>query len=171
MGAGSLPYRSARRGGTGVLIDGVCAPLYFVSPNQINQLRRARWSPRWRGNVAVRTGAAADDCRTGAPVRPVPVRLRRLHPSLFTTASGEGPVAAVLADGTPLKPAAPGPRRRHRTPFRNGVRPGDTAARRRRTAAIREPACRDGRCLHWRPRTNRQRHRLGGTHTGRAIPA
>jgi hypothetical protein len=36
MGARSLPYRSAMRGGTGVLIGGVCAPLYFVSPNQIN---------------------------------------------------------------------------------------------------------------------------------------
>lgn len=99
----SLPL-PATLGETRVEIDGVAAPLYFVSPSQINAQAPAELSPGNR-SVVVRNGSSVSPA--------VSVSLLRASPGIFSRDSSGAGAGAILDAGTgapvsAVQPALPG---------------------------------------------------------------
>ncbi|MCW5981196.1 MAG: hypothetical protein KIT09_24145 [Bryobacteraceae bacterium] len=107
--ADSLPL-PANLGGTSVTVNGVPAPLFFVSPNQINLQLPSRYPPPfWEAEMVVTTPAGMSD--------PYPLDLDNGEGfGIFTLDSsgcGRGAVFNVAADGSvslnsPFSSASPG---------------------------------------------------------------
>ncbi len=96
-------------GGTAVLVNGRCAPVTFVSPDQINAQAPVGLTGA-TASIEVRTAAATNDCLTGSPGQTVTVPLRALSPGLFVYPGNAA--IALHEDGTSLvnvqAPAKPG---------------------------------------------------------------
>jgi uncharacterized protein (TIGR03437 family) len=104
---GALPFVIQ---GTGVQINGVCAPLFFVSPGQINAQAISTVGNSGTATVVVNTGAVENDCTTGTPSNSVSVPLAAFSPALFTLQFGQGLVAGINAlTGQTISAAAPVP--------------------------------------------------------------
>jgi uncharacterized protein (TIGR03437 family) len=96
--------------GSAVQVNGVCAPLFYVSPNQINaQIPDVPLSSK-TAQVTVSTGIAGTDCTTGAPTAPQTAPLAAVSPGLLTLAGGQGTVLAqhssdysLVQSGSPAK--------------------------------------------------------------------
>ena len=97
-GATALPIPT-NTGGVGVTVNGIPAPLNFVSPNQINLLV-----------PFAATGSTATFVVTnGAKSNSVDVPLAATAPGIFSQdSSGAGLGVVLHADFTPLTPASPG---------------------------------------------------------------
>jgi uncharacterized protein (TIGR03437 family) len=96
-------------GGTGVMVNGKCAPVVYVSPTQINAQAPTDIGGS-TASIQIRTNATGDQCSTGSPSPPVVVPHRAIAPGLFMTANGNA--AALHEDGrtviTTERPARPG---------------------------------------------------------------
>ncbi len=104
---GALPFVIQ---GTGVQINGVCAPLFFVSPGQINAQAISTLGNSGTATVVVNTGAVENDCTTGTPGNSVSVPIAAFSPALFTLQFGQGLVAGINAlTSQPISEAAPVP--------------------------------------------------------------
>ena len=84
--------------GTAVLINNVCAPLFFVSAGQINALLPVGLAESGTINLVVTTGAVDNDCKTGNSSTVAPIRLAKVTPGLFTVQAGQGPIAALRGE-------------------------------------------------------------------------
>ena len=92
---GSLPRAL---GGTGVLVHDTCAPLFYVSPAQINAQAPSSLPASGKTSVVVTTGALANDCRLGVPGLPELVNTAAYSPGLFTSPYGRGTVVGFCVD-------------------------------------------------------------------------
>ena len=107
--ASVLPL-STNLGGTQLLINGIPAPLFYVSPGQINA--QIPWEASASGNLSVQVLA------NGVPSNTVPVASGSFSPGLFLLPFGQG---AVLIAGTANLAAPFGS-----FPGARPVRPGET---------------------------------------------
>lgn len=83
--------------GTGVQINGLCAPMFFVSPGQINVQAISTLGNSGTASVIVTTGAVENDCTTGTSSNTLNMPLGPFSPALFTVQSGQGLVAGINA--------------------------------------------------------------------------
>ena len=79
--------------GTSVQVNGVCAPLFYVSPGQINaQVPDVALSAT--AQLTVVTAIANNDCTNGTPTAAQTVPFAAVSPGLLTFAGGQGTVLA-----------------------------------------------------------------------------
>ena len=101
-GAATIPLPTTLAGAQ-VLMNGRPAPLFAVSPGQINA--QVPWE--LRGNTTVNIRVVAN----GSPTITVVTNLAATAPGIFTTAaSGSGPAVIIHGDGTLVTPASPAAR-------------------------------------------------------------
>lgn len=99
-GAGSLPLPTVLAG-TQVTINGVAAPLIFVSQSQINAQVPFESSPGSTLNLVVKIAGLPDS-------KPEPVRVEAVSPAIFTlTQNGAGAAAVLHADFALVSTSAP----------------------------------------------------------------
>jgi uncharacterized protein (TIGR03437 family) len=80
--------------GTAVQVNGVCAPLFYVSPGQINaQVPDVPLSSQ-TVQVTVSTAISNNDCTNGNPTTPQTAPFAAASPGLFTLIGGTGTVVA-----------------------------------------------------------------------------
>ena len=92
--------------GTAVQVNGVCAPLFYISPTQINaQVPDVALSGTVK--VTVSTGIANADCTTGTTTAPQTAPFAAVSPGLLTLANGQGTVLAQHSDFSLIQSGSP----------------------------------------------------------------
>ena len=117
---GALPKVLA---GTGVAVSGVCAPLYYVSPTQINGLmpQVSPGNPQ-RVDVRVYRSVPGSDCLQGTATAATEVKLSEASPAILAGGTGTGRAIAYHGtDSTLVTEGSPGARGEIVTLFGTGL--------------------------------------------------
>jgi uncharacterized protein (TIGR03437 family) len=101
---GALPLNL---GGTAVGINGVCAPLLYISPSQINIQAIPTLPSAGVASLYVSTGVVDGDCTTGNPGVVQSIPLAAASPGLFLADYTAGVALSVHSDGSLVSASSP----------------------------------------------------------------